>query len=167
MDIIRGSIFTFGNNIDTDQIYPGRYLELTEHDEIAAHVMEGADPSFASAMKRGDIIVAGTNFGCGSSREHAVITLKNSGVGAVAARSFARIFFRNAVNLGLVVVEIPDLGDLGLRDGDEGELDVLRGVFTTPAGEKSFAPLPPHVLSIIEAGGIFPLFREKGAGVFG
>ncbi|TDY59531.1 3-isopropylmalate/(R)-2-methylmalate dehydratase small subunit [Aminivibrio pyruvatiphilus] len=167
MDIIRGSIFTFGNNIDTDQIYPGRYLELTEHDEIAAHVMEGADPSFASTMKRGDIIVAGTNFGCGSSREHAVITLKNSGVGAVAARSFARIFFRNAVNLGLVVVEIPDLGDLGLRDGDEGELDVLRGVFTTPAGEKSFAPLPPHVLSIIEAGGIFPLFREKGAGVFG
>ncbi len=167
MDIIRGSIFTFGNNIDTDQIYPGRYLELTEHDEIAAHVMEGADPSFASAMKRGDIIVAGTNFGCGSSREHAVITLKNSGVGAVAARSFARIFFRNAVNLGLVVVEIPDLGDLGLRDGDEGELDVLRGAFTTPAGEKSFAPLPPHVLSIIEAGGIFPLFREKGAGVFG
>ena len=85
----------------------------------------------------------------------------------MAARSFARIFFRNAVNLGLVVVEIPDLGDLGLRDGDEGELDVLRGVFTTPAGEKSFAPLPPHVLSIIEAGGIFPLFREKGAGVFG
>lgn len=167
MDIIRGRIFTFGNNIDTDQIYPGRYLELTEHDEIAAHVMEGADPSFASKMKRGDIIVAGTNFGCGSSREHAVITLKNSGVGAVAARSFARIFFRNAVNLGLVVVEIPDLGDLGLRDGDEGELDVLRGVFTTPAGEKSFAPLPPHVLSIIEAGGIFPLFREKGAGVFG
>jgi len=166
MDIIRGSIFTFGNNIDTDQIFPGRYLELTEHDEITAHVLAGADPSFASTMKRGDIIVAGTNFGCGSSREHAVITLKNSGVGAVAARSFARIFFRNAVNLGLVVVEIPDLGDLGLRDGDEGELDVLRGVFTTPAGEKSFAPLPPHVLSIIEAGAIFPLFREKGAGGF-
>ena len=167
MDIIRGRIFTFGNNIDTDQIYPGRYLELTEHDEIAAHVMEGADPSFASKMKRGDIIVAGTNFGCGSSREHAVITLKTSGVGAVAARSFARIFFRNAVNLGLVVVEIPDLGDLGLQDGGEGELDVLRGVFSTPAGKKPFAPLPPHVLSIIEAGGIFPLFREKGAGVFG
>ncbi len=167
MDIIRGSIFTFGNNIDTDQIYPGRYLELTEHDEIAAHVMEGADPSFASKMKRGDIIVAGTNFGCGSSREHAVITLKNSGVGAVVARSFARIFFRNAVNLGLVVVEVPGLDDLVLREGDEASLDAVRGVFTTPAGEKSFAPLPPHVLSIIEAGGIFPLFREKGAGVFG
>ncbi|MDK2959003.1 MAG: 3-isopropylmalate/(R)-2-methylmalate dehydratase small subunit [Synergistaceae bacterium] len=167
MDIIRGRIFTFGNNIDTDQIYPGRYLELTEHDEIAAHAMEGADPSFASKMKRGDIIVAGTNFGCGSSREHAVITLKNSGTAAVVAGSFARIFFRNAVNLGLVVVEIPDLEDLGLRDGDEGELDVLRGVFITPAGEKTFAPLPPHVLSIIEAGGIFPLFREKGVGVFG
>ena len=85
MNIIRGRVFTFGNNIDTDQIYPGRYLELTEHDEIAAHVMEGADPSFASKMKRGDIIAAGTNFGCGSSREHAVITLKNSGVAAVVA----------------------------------------------------------------------------------
>lgn len=167
MDIIRGRIFTFGNNIDTDQIYPGRYLELTEHDEIAAHVMEGADPSFASKMKRGDIIVAGTNFGCGSSREHAVITLKNSGVGAVVARSFARIFFRNAVNLGLVVVEVPGLDDLVLREGDEASLDAVRGEFTTPAGKKSFAPLPPHVLSIIEAGGIFPLFREKGAGVFG
>ena len=167
MNIIRGRVFTFGNNIDTDQIYPGRYLELTEHDEIAAHVMEGADPSFASKMKRGDIIAAGTNFGCGSSREHAVITLKNSGVDAVVARSFARIFFRNAVNLGLLVVEIPDLGDLGLRDGDEGELDVLRGVFAAPGGSRTFAPLPPHVLAIIEAGGIFRLFREKGDGVFG
>jgi len=167
MDIIRGRVFTFGNNIDTDQIYPGRYLELTDHNEIAAHVMEGADPSFALNMKPGDIIVAGTNFGCGSSREHAVITLKTAKVGAVVAKSFARIFFRNAINQGLVLVEIPGLDMSSIKPGDTAEIDVVRGEFLSGERKMSFAPLPGHVLSIIGAGGIFSLFREKGSEAFG
>jgi 3-isopropylmalate dehydratase small subunit len=163
MEIIRGKAFVFGNNIDTDQIYPGRYLELTEHDEIARHAMEGADPSFAGSMSPGDLIVAGTNFGCGSSREHAVITLKNAKVGAVIAKSFARIFFRNAINQGLIAVEIPALDPLGIVPGDSMELDLIKGECIVPGkGKATFPPLPEHILSIIQAGGIFQLFREKG-----
>ncbi|MGC9490311.1 MAG: 3-isopropylmalate dehydratase small subunit [Thermovirgaceae bacterium] len=167
MHVIKGNIFVFGNNIDTDQIYPGRYLELTDHEEIATHAMEGADPTFASSVKPGDIVVAGTNFGCGSSREHAVITLKNAGVGAVVARSFARIFFRNAINQGLVVVEVPTLETLKFTAGDKGVLDVVKGVFITGGQTVFFQPLPEHILAIIEAGGIFSLFREKGVKAFG
>ena len=167
MDIIKGNIFVFGNNIDTDQIYLGRYLDLTDHDEIATHAMEGADPSFASTVKPGDIIVAGTNFGCGSSREHAVITLKNAGVGAVIARSFARIFFRNAINQGLVVVEVPNLDTLNINTGDKGILDIVKGNFMANGHTVFFQPLTEHVLSIIEAGGIFSLFREKGVKALG
>lgn len=167
MDIIKGKVFIFGNNIDTDQIYPGRYLELTEHDEIATHAMEGVDPSFATRVAPGDIIVAGTNFGCGSSREHAVITLKNSKIGAIVAKSFARIFFRNAINHGLVVVEIPNLDDLSIFPGGEAELDVVKGEFTAGGRKNNFPPLSGHVLSIIKAGGIFSLFREKGVKDFG
>lgn len=167
MDILRGSIFTFGNNIDTDQIYPGRYLELTEHDEIAHHCMEGADPSFISKVKPGDIIVAGTNFGCGSSREHAVIALKNSKVGAVLAKSFARIFFRNAINQGLLLVEIPELNIAAVKSGDTAEIDIIKGIFSSGETKLNFVPLSTRVLSIIESGGIFQLFREKGAKAFG
>jgi len=167
VEIINGNIFVFGNNIDTDQIYPGRYLDLTDHEEIATHAMEGADPSFASTVKPGDIIVAGTNFGCGSSREHAVITLKNAGVGAVVARSFARIFFRNAINQGLVVVEVPNFETLKITAGDRGILDVVKGTFTAGGQNFFFQPLPEHIITIIEAGGIFSLFREKGVKAFG
>jgi 3-isopropylmalate dehydratase small subunit len=167
MDLIKGNIFVFGNNIDTDQIYPGRYLDLTDHDEIAIHAMEGADPTFASSVKPGDIVVAGSNFGCGSSREHAVITLKNAGVGAVVARSFSRIFFRNAINQGLVVVEVPNLETLKFTAGDKGVLDVVKGEFTAGGQAVFFQPLPEHILAIIEAGGIFSLFREKGVKAFG
>lgn len=167
MDVIKGNIFVFGNNIDTDQIYPGRYLDLTDHDEIAIHAMEGADPMFASSVKPGDIVVAGTNFGCGSSREHAVITLKNAGVGAVVAKSFSRIFFRNAINQGLVVVEVPNLETLKFNAGDKGVLDVVKGEFTVGDQTVFFQPLPGHILTIIEAGGIFSLFREKGVKAFG
>ncbi len=166
MDAIEGRVYTFGNNIDTDQIYPGRYLDVTGHREIADHAMEGADPTFASSVKPGDIIVAGTNFGCGSSREHAVIALKNAGVGAVVARSFARIFFRNAVNQGLVVVEIPNLEKLETKTGDRARLDVVRGEFAVEGNRINFRPLPEHILNIMEAGGIFSLFRERGVGAF-
>ena len=119
MNQIEGKVFIFGDNIDTDQIYPGRYLELTEPQDIAAHVMEGADATFPSKVSPGAIIVAGKNFGCGSSREHAVITLLAAGVRAVVARSFARIFYRNAINRGLCVVEIPELDLSKVKDGHE------------------------------------------------
>ncbi|MGC9373019.1 MAG: 3-isopropylmalate dehydratase small subunit [Thermovirgaceae bacterium] len=166
MDAIEGRVFTFGNNIDTDQIYPGRYLDVTGHREIANHVMEGADPFFASLVKPGDIIVAGTNFGCGSSREHAVIALKNAGIGAVVARSFARIFFRNAINQGLLVVEVPDLDELEIKTGDRAQLDVVRGEFVIEGNRAAFRPLPEHILNIMEAGGIFSLFRQRGVRAF-
>src|SRR5699024_8620824 len=104
---VRGKAFVFGKNIDTDQIYHGRYLELVDPKEIAEHCLEGADPSFSGKANPGDIVVAGTNFGCGSSREHAAITLKTKGVSVVLAESFARIFFRNAINLALPLIVCP------------------------------------------------------------
>jgi 3-isopropylmalate dehydratase small subunit len=167
MDIIKGKLFIFGNNIDTDQIYPGRFIEITDHEEIAKHAMAGVDPSFASTVRPGDIVVGGTNFGCGSSREHAVIALKNARVGAVIAKSFARIFFRNAVNQGLIVIEAPNLDELDLNAGEEAELDVVNGEFAAGRGKIGFPPLPGNVLSIIEAGGIFKLFKKKGVKAFG
>ncbi len=167
MEVIKGKVFIFGNNIDTDQIYPGRYIELTDHEEIATHVMEGADPSFSSSVKPGDIVVGGKNFGCGSSREHAVIGLKNAKVGAVVAKSFARIFFRNAINHGLVVIEAPNLDDLSLKGGEYAKLDVLKGEFISGGGKITFPPLPVNVIEIIEAGGIFSLFKTKGVSAFG
>jgi 3-isopropylmalate dehydratase small subunit len=167
MNTIKGKLFLFGNNIDTDQIYPGRFVEITDHEEIAKHALEGADSSFASTVKPGDIVVGGTNFGCGSSREHAVIALKNAKVGAVIAKSFARIFFRNAINQGLIVVEVPNIDELNLKAGQEAELNVVSGEFSTDGAKICFPPLPNDVLSIIKAGGIFKLFKEKGVNVFG
>ncbi|HEY5465468.1 MAG TPA: 3-isopropylmalate dehydratase small subunit [Clostridia bacterium] len=159
---VRGKIWLFGNNIDTDQIYPGRYLELVEHSEIAKHAMEGADPAFSKEFEPGGILVAGDNFGCGSSREHAVITLKNAGVSAIIANSFARIFYRNAINLGVPVITCE--GALQkMAKGDSVSVDLVGGIVTdlstgvTLQGDK----LSPHVLNIIEKGGVIPLFREK------
>ena len=158
---IRGRAFVFGDNVDTDQIYPGRFLELTEHREIAGHAMEGVDPSFAGSVEPGDVVVAGSNFGCGSSREHAVITLKVAGVGAVVARSFARIFYRNAVNQGLPVVEIPDLDPSDIEPGGEVTVDLESGTLSHAGREWRFNPLPASVLEIIEAGGVFQLYRRR------
>ena len=158
---IRGRAFVFGDNVDTDQIYPGRFLELTEHREIAGHAMEGVDPSFAGSVEPGDVVVAGSNFGCGSSREHAVITLKVAGVGAVVARSFARIFYRNAVNQGLPVVEVPDLDPSDIEAGGEVTVDLESGTLSHAGREWRFNPLPASVLEIIEAGGVFQLYRRR------
>jgi len=158
---IRGRAFVFGDNVDTDQIYPGRFLELTEHREIAGHAMEGVDPSFAGNVEPGDVVVAGSNFGCGSSREQAVITLKVAGVGAVVARSFARIFYRNAVNQGLPVVEVPDLDPSDIEAGGEVTVDLESGTLSHAGREWRFNPLPASVLEIIEAGGVFQLYRMR------
>lgn len=162
MDAIKGVVHIFGDNIDTDQIYPGRYLELTEPQDIAKHAMEGADEAFSSKVKPGDIIVAGKNFGCGSSREHAVITLLAAGVKAVIAKSFARIFYRNAINRGLCVVEIPDLDLSKIQDGLNVSVDVREGRAAFSNGyEARFVPFSEHILEIFEAGGVIPLYKSK------
>jgi 3-isopropylmalate/(R)-2-methylmalate dehydratase small subunit len=158
----KGKAHVFGPNIDTDQIFPGRYLELTEPDAIAAHAMEGADPNFVQALEPGDIVVADRNFGCGSSREHAAIALKHAQVGAVVAESFARIFFRNAINLGVPLLVCPGISTR-VAAGDEVVVDFAQGeVRNLTRGEVYRGErLAEHILEILEQGGIKPVFRRR------
>ncbi len=160
MKKLKGKVYTFGNNIDTDQIYPGRFLELTDHKDIGRHAMEGADPSFPARFKKGGFIVAGSNFGCGSSREHAVITLKNAGVAAIFAKSFARIFYRNCINLGVPAIMAPDLDSFGLAEGAEIEVDLAAGTVAAGGETRRFVPLSEDILALIENGGVFSLYRK-------
>lgn len=159
---LTGKAFVFGKNIDTDQIYPGRYLELVDPKEIAQHCLEGADPSFAQKVTPGDIVVAGTNFGCGSSREHAAITLKTTGVGVVLAESFARIFFRNAINLALPLMVCPGISGK-VKDGDELQVNLESGVvFNKTTGETiQGEKMSDYTFNILENGGIKPMFKKK------
>lgn len=159
---LHGSVFLFGKNIDTDQIYPGRFVELTDTADVAKHAMEGADPTFATTCKPGDIIVADTNFGCGSSREHAAITLKSVGVGAVIASSFARIFYRNAINLGLPLLVCPGLHDK-IKQGDSISVDVKSGDITDASGAviAKAQPVSDYMMHILESGGIKPLLQKE------
>ncbi len=132
--IIKGKVWKFGNDIDTDAIIPARYLNTSDPAELAKHVMEDADKTFASRVQKGDIIVAGKNFGCGSSREHAPIAIKASGVQTVIAKSFARIFFRNSFNIGLPIFETADVFD-NVAEGETVEVDTGKGVVRTSKGE--------------------------------
>jgi 3-isopropylmalate/(R)-2-methylmalate dehydratase small subunit len=162
---LRGRVFVFGKNIDTDQIYPGRFVELTDPGDVAKYAMHGADPAFASACKPGDFIVAGSNFGCGSSREHAAVTLKAVGLGAVIAPSFGRIFYRNGINLGLPLLVCRDLHEK-IRDGDVISLDVGSGEIRDEKGKliARAEPVSEYMLHILKSGGIKPLLREELAG---
>lgn len=162
INLIEGKAWIFGDNIDTDQIYPGRYLELTEPDKIAAHAMEGVDPNFSKDFKAGGILVAGDNFGCGSSREHAVITLKESGVSAVIANSFARIFYRNAINLGFPALICKD-AHLKIKKGDRVTIDLSAGTVTDVESGEAFQgeKLSDHVMKIIENGGVIPMIKAR------
>jgi len=155
--IVRGKAFIFGANIDTDQIYPGRYLELTDPKEVGKHALEGADPNLVKEFKPGDIIVASTNFGCGSSREQAAITLK-----AILADSFARIFYRNAINLGIPLVVCPKIHGM-VKKGDSLRVDLVTGqVINETTGAKAQAQsLSDYVMKILESGGIKPLIRKQ------
>jgi len=159
---IRGKTFVFGANIDTDQIYPGRYLELTDPAEVGQHAMEGADPSFVMEFKTGDIIVASTNFGCGSSREHAAVTLKAREVGVILAESFGRIFYRNAVNLGIPLLVCPGIHRM-VKKGDILKVDLVTGrVWNETTGSAGQAePLSEYVMKILESGGIKPLIKSR------
>ena len=153
--LIEGTVIRYGDNVDTDVIIPARYLNTSEPAALAAHCMEDLDPTFAARVKTGDIITAGENFGCGSSREHAPIAIQASGVSLVIAKSFARIFYRNAINIGLAIVECPAAVD-GISEGDRVEADLDGGVICnlTTGMEYRTAPFPPFIRKIIENGGL-------------
>jgi 3-isopropylmalate/(R)-2-methylmalate dehydratase small subunit len=157
-----GRAWTFGDDINTDLIIPGRYLDNYDPSYLARHAMEGASKEFAAAVKPGDVVVAGDNFGCGSSREQAVVALKEAGVSAVVAKSFARIFYRNAVNLGLEVVESDDACEL-FSDGDAVVLDIASGRMGSVDGKRQagLKEVPESVRTILEAGGLVPYLKAR------
>jgi 3-isopropylmalate/(R)-2-methylmalate dehydratase small subunit len=158
---LEGKVWKYGDNIDTDVIIPARYLNTTDPVTLAAHCMEDIDQLFASQVERGDIIVGGTNFGCGSSREHAPISIKGAGVSCIVAESFARIFFRNAINIGLPILESPEAAR-DAQKGDQLSVDLVAGAITNQRTGKTYqaSPYPPFVLGIINAGGLVPYTRN-------
>lgn len=158
---IRGRVFKYGNDVDTDVIIPARYLNTTSESELAGHCMEDIDPDFVKKVRPGDIIVAGDNFGCGSSREHAPIAIKASGVKLVIAASFARIFYRNSINIGLPIWECPEAA-AAIANGDEAEADLAAGTITDVTTGKTFIaqPFPPFIQNIIEAGGLINSLKK-------
>ena len=149
-----GTVWKYGDDVNTDVIFPGKYTyALMEPEEMAGHALEDLDPDFAKRVKQGDVVVAGKNFGCGSSREQAASCLKFAGVQAVIAGSFARIFFRNAINQGLPVIQSREAVK-ALSSGDKVRIDFARGFINTPHGAFEFPPLPDSVLGILQAGGL-------------
>ena len=160
--MLRGKAFKFGDGISTDHIIPGRHAHIRSNlPELAKHVLEDADPTFVSRVKEGDFIVAGSNFGLGSSREHAPLVIKMAGVSAILAKSVARIFFRNAINLGVPVL-ICDTD--GINDGDELEVDLYTGIVKdVTSGQKlTFGKIPQVMLRILEEGGLIPYIKKHG-----
>ncbi|MGH2776378.1 MAG: 3-isopropylmalate dehydratase small subunit [Actinomycetota bacterium] len=157
-----GRAWCYGDSVDTDVIIPARYLTTTDPAELAEHALEDLDSGFASAVQSGDVVVAGSNFGCGSSREHAPVALKGAGIDAVVARSFARIFFRNAINTGLVIVTCPELVDI-TDSGDEIEVDPAKGLASNITKGQSFRPepLPDFILEIVECGGLVEWVKRR------
>ncbi len=163
----RSRAWKYGDSVDTDVIIPARYLVTSDPAELAPHALEDLDPTFATAVQPGDVLVAGDNFGCGSSREHAPIALKGAGVSAVVASSFARIFFRNAINTGLPIVTCPAAVEY-TEMGDEVSVDVAAGIVRNETKDLDFAaePLPDFVMQIVRAGGLVEWVKagkEKGA----
>ena len=154
MNEITGKVWNFGANIDTDVIIAARYLNSSDPEHLAKYVMEDADPDFPKKLQRGDIIVAGENFGCGSSREHAPIALKAAGVAAVVAPSFARIFYRNAFNMGLPIFELPE--SLEIKEGEVISINLDNGEITNKTTNKTytFTPIPEFMQELIAAGGL-------------
>ena len=159
---LRGKAHKFGAHIDTDQIIPAKYLVTTDPVELGSHLMETNDPDFATKVSQGDIIVADINFGCGSSREHAPIAIRGAGVSAVIAKSFARIFFRNSINLGLPVLECPEAVD-AIEQGDEIEIDLQAGKIRDLTTEEVWVATPyePFMMEIINAGGLVEYTKRK------
>lgn len=162
---IEGKAWKFGNNVDTDVIIPARYLVTTDSRELGRHCMEGVDPSFAESVTAGDVLVAGENFGCGSSREHAPMAIKGAGISCVIAESFARIFFRNAFNMGLAIFEASGVFG-GIETGDEISVDTDTGRIVNRTRQREFFanPIPPFMQALLEAGGLmaYVMNRQRG-----
>jgi 3-isopropylmalate dehydratase small subunit len=158
--VFKGRVWKFGDDVNTDLIIPGRYLDNYDPTHLAAHAMEGASKQFAGRVRKGDFVVAGRNFGCGSSREQAVVALKHAGVSAVVARSIARIFYRNAVNLGLPVFVSPEAVTV-FDEGEVAELDMSTNRFVSYDGLRvaTIEPMPPHLREILDAGGLVPYVK--------
>ncbi len=156
-----GKSIKYGDNVDTDVIIPARYLNTSDKKELASHCMEDIDKEFTKKVQVGDIMVAGYNFGCGSSREHAPIAIKESGISLVIARSFARIFYRNSINIGLAIVECSEAVD-GISDGDKVEADLDNGIIYNRTTGKQFTtqPFPPFIQTIIQNGGLVPSIQK-------
>ncbi|TEB07980.1 2,3-dimethylmalate dehydratase small subunit [Pelotomaculum schinkii] len=159
---LKGKAWKFGADVDTDAIIPARYLNTSDPGELAKHCMEDADPGFPAKVRPGDIIVAGKNFGCGSSREHAPISIKAAGVSCVIAGTFARIFYRNAFNIGLPIFESPEAA-AEVNEGEELAVDADTGVITNLTTGKKYTatPVPPFMQQIIAAGGLINYVKEK------
>jgi 3-isopropylmalate/(R)-2-methylmalate dehydratase small subunit len=159
---LHGHAHKYGKNVDTDVIIPGKYCNIIDQVELGKHALEGLDPDYTSRMKLGDIIVAGTNFGCGSSREVAPIAIKASGTSAVIAKSFARIFYRNALNIGLPIFESAEAVD-GIEPGDEIEVEPATGIVrnVTRGTQYQAAEFPPFMRALIDAGGLVPYVEER------
>ena len=156
-----GIVWKYGDNVNTDVIFPGRFTyQIMTPEEMARHAMEDLDPGFAAKVKPGDVVVAGKNFGCGSSREQAAACLKAAGIQAVVAKSFARIYFRNAINLGLAVLQSDEAVER-LEAGDHVDIDLARGEIRSAKGTFHFLPLPASVIGIIEAGGLIEYTKRK------
>ena len=159
-----GTVHKYGDHVDTDVIIPARYLNTQSHQELAAHCMEDIDKEFVGRVKPGDIIVAGVNFGCGSSREHAPIAIKAAGISCVIAKNFARIFYRNAINIGLAILECPAAGE-EIRNGDQVSVDFDTGVITDETTGKTYQaePFPPFIKDMIARGGLMASLKAKEA----
>ncbi|HZK34829.1 MAG TPA: 3-isopropylmalate dehydratase small subunit [Bacillota bacterium] len=159
--MIQGKVIKYGNNVDTDVIIPARYLNTSDPDELASHCMEDIDKGFVDRVQAGDVIVAGSNFGCGSSREHAPIAIKASGISCVIAETFARIFYRNAINIGLPIMECPQAA-IDIGEGDEVRVDVKTGVIENLTKDRVYQaePFPGFMQDIVKADGLINYVRE-------
>ena len=155
-------VYKYGANVDTDVIIPARYLATQNHKELAAHCMEDIDTNFVKVVKGGDVMVGGFNFGCGSSREHAPMVIKESGISCVIARNFARVFYRNAINIGLAILECPAASE-GIDDGDEVAVDFDTGIITNVTKNETYQaePFPPFIKDMIAKGGLMASLKAK------
>ena len=158
---LKGKVWKFGDDVNTDEIIPARFLNTHDPQELGAHCMEEIDPAFSKKISKGDIIVAGKNFGCGSSREHAQIAIKGAGISCVIAESFARIFYRNAINVGLPILEIKEANEL--REGDYLEVDLDKGMVLNLSENKQYKaqPLPKFIQDIIKSGGLLNWIKKR------
>lgn len=163
MNQAHGTVLKYGDNVDTDVIIPARYLNSFDAKELASHAMVDIDPSFTKRVKLGDIMVARKNFGCGSSREHAPLALKTAGISCIIADSFARIFYRNAINIGLSILECPEAAE-AINEGDEVKVDFDSGIITDVTTNQTFqaVPFPPFMQELIAQGGLVNYVNQKG-----